>query len=62
MEHIGPIDQGKRIGEWFEKHGQLFNGKKEPAEENHGKAEEVGKGLSFENLAHRHGDKKAQEG
>ena len=62
MQYVGPISERKCIGDWLQKNGQFLYWKKEAAEKNHGETEEVGKGLGFENLAHCHGDEKAQKG
>ena len=61
VQHIGAIGQGQYIGKRLEKDRQFIDGKKESTQEHHGKAEKVGEGLGFENLAHRHGDEKAQK-
>jgi len=51
MQYVGPVRQRKDVRQGAQKHRQKLNREEQPAEENHGEAEEVGECLSFKNLA-----------
>jgi len=61
MEGVGTVRQRQQIRERPEEHRQLLYRQKQPAQEDHGEAEEVGEGLRFEDFAHRYGDEQALE-
>ena len=61
VEDVGAISKRQNKGEGFDERGQVGNREKKPAKENHGEAEEVGKGLGLKDLAHRDCDEKAHE-
>ena len=62
VQNVCAVSQGKRERKRFQSGREVDDGKEEPVEENHGKAEEIEKGLGLEDFAYRNGDKKAQEG
>jgi len=52
VENVGAVREWKHVREGPEKYRELLNREEEPAKENHREAEEVGKGLGLEDLAH----------
>jgi len=61
VKNVRPVRERECKGKGAQKYRQLLDGKEEPAEKDHGKTEKVGERLSLEDLAHGHGDEKAQK-
>jgi hypothetical protein len=61
VENVNAIGHRKYVRERAKKYWQCCDRKEKPAQEDHWKTEEVGKGLSLENLAHRNCDEQSEE-
>ncbi len=62
VQYIHTVGEGQGVGERLQEDRKFLDGKEKPAEEDHGKTEEVGKGLRLEYLADGDGYEKPEEG
>jgi len=62
MQNIGSVRKRHNVGKRLQEDGQLFYREKQPAKEEHGEADEIGKGLGFKYLAYRYRDEKSEKG